>query len=51
MIDAKEIQLITEHPTDSYQLVKDGDKVQYLAITDPVNFWRISKYLVVAAEG
>jgi hypothetical protein len=51
MIDAKEIELITEHPSDSYQLVKDGDKIQYLAITDPANFWRISKYLVVAAEG
>lgn len=51
MLDAKEIELITEHPSNSYQIVRDGEKIQYLAITDPVNFWKISKYLVVVAEG
>lgn len=39
--------LRTEHPTSSYDLVKDSDGNMVLHITDTENFWSRSKYLVV----
>lgn len=42
---AKKAKLATTHPAGSYRI--DGDK---LAITDPNQFWSVSKYLVVVVE-
>lgn len=49
-IDSKKMEIVTEHPADSYKLIRDNDKIKYIEITDPDNFWRISKYLVVSID-
>jgi hypothetical protein len=47
-VNSKTAKLVTEHPANSYELVKDkSDKIAYIEIKDPANFWRISKYAVV----
>lgn len=51
-IDSKKMEIVTEHPSDSYKVVKgeDNEKIEYLEITDPSRFWGISKYLVVSIK-
>jgi DNA repair exonuclease SbcCD ATPase subunit len=47
-VDSRKVKLITDHPANSYQIVNEGaNKVGYIAITDPAEFWKISKYAVV----
>jgi hypothetical protein len=47
-VNSKSVKLITEHPAGSYQLVRqDKDKIAYISITDPDQFWKVSKYAVV----
>jgi len=47
-VDSKKAKLISEHPADSYQFIRDKDKkIESIEITDPVKFWKISKYAVV----
>lgn len=47
---SKNATLLTNHPSGSYQLVKDSDKRLELHITDPVKFWGTSRYLVVQVK-
>jgi hypothetical protein len=50
-ITAKKAKLITNHPSNSYQLKKNDKKqITELAITDPEKFWKVSKYLVVMID-
>lgn len=49
-IDSDKMEIVTDHPTGSYELVNEDDKVKYLEITDPSEFWKISKYLVVSKK-
>jgi peptidoglycan hydrolase CwlO-like protein len=49
-IDSKGAKIITTHPSDSYTLNKDKDKVVSINITNPERFWSASKYLVVVKE-
>jgi Chromosome segregation ATPases len=44
---AKKGKLISNHPQGSYEFVKDGNGKAVLNILDPVNFWSLTKYLVV----
>jgi hypothetical protein len=47
-VNSKSAKLITEHPTSSYELVRDKDnKIASIDIKDPQAFWKISKYAVV----
>jgi hypothetical protein len=47
-VNSKSAKLITEHPANSYEWIKDeADKVAYIEIKDPVSFWKISRYAVV----
>jgi hypothetical protein len=47
-VNSRSAKLVTDHPTDSYELVKDeSDMISYIEIKDPGSFWRISKYAVV----
>lgn len=47
-VNSRTAKLITEHPTNSYALIPEGDnKVAYLEIKDPDQFWKISRYAVV----
>jgi uncharacterized coiled-coil protein SlyX/tetrahydromethanopterin S-methyltransferase subunit F len=46
-VNCKTAKLITEHPANSYKFIRDKDKkIETLEITDPVQFWKISKYAV-----
>jgi predicted nucleic acid-binding Zn-ribbon protein len=47
-VASRKVKLITDHPASSYQIVNQGEKkVDYITITDPNEFWKISKYAVV----
>jgi uncharacterized coiled-coil protein SlyX len=47
-VNSKNAKLISEHPVNSFQVIRDKNKnVESIEITDPVQFWKISKYAVV----
>jgi len=47
-VNSKSAKLITEHPAGSYEFIRDSNnKIEYIAIKDPGQFWKISKYAVV----
>jgi len=46
-INCKKINIISTHPEKAYLLIKDHQLIKNLYITDPVEFWRISKYLII----
>jgi len=47
-VNSKTAKLITDHPSDSYSMVKgDDNKIAYIEIKDPIQFWKISKYAVL----
>jgi hypothetical protein len=47
-VNSKNAKLISEHPANSYKLIRDKDKkIESIEITDPAEFWKISKYAVV----
>ena len=45
----KKISLVTNHPSSSYK-VEGVETVESITILDPVEFWKSSKYLVVAVR-
>jgi len=47
---SKSAQLLSTHPTGSYQLTKDKKGEYELVITDPKKFWSVSRYLVVQVK-
>jgi septal ring factor EnvC (AmiA/AmiB activator) len=49
-IDKKKLKLITTHPVGSYKIVSTKDKVSDIVITDPEEFWSISKYLIAEVK-
>lgn len=50
LVEADEAKLITEHPSSSYEFVKENDKVAYLAINDVDQFYKFSKYVVLEVK-
>ncbi len=48
-VNSKSAKLVTEHPSDSYKMVKDETNkiIAYIEIEDPASFWKLSKYAVV----
>jgi len=46
-INKKKARLISEHPDNSYRLVEENDKIAYLEIEDPGEFWKLTKYVIV----
>ena len=46
-LEGKKAKLITNHPSDSYVFNSDDKNLASLEITDPKNFWKNTKYLVV----
>jgi hypothetical protein len=48
-IIGKKIQIISDHPSNSYQIIDNGNN-KTIKITNPYEFWKISKYLVVVVE-
>ena len=43
-------QGITTHPAGSYELVKDDKGQLTLKITNPKEFWSVSRYLVIQVK-
>lgn len=48
-VSGDKIRLVTDHPKSSYELVESGALTK-IKITDPSEFWKISKYLVVIVD-
>ncbi len=47
-VNSKVVKLITDHPSSSYEMIHDSEnKIAYIEIKDPNQFWKISKYAVV----
>lgn len=47
-VPSKKVQLVTNHPSNSYRLETNSDgKVEKIEITNPDKFWSRSKYLIV----
>jgi peptidoglycan hydrolase CwlO-like protein len=49
-INKKKAKLISEHPNNSYRLVEENDKIAYLEIENPEEFWKITKYAIVETK-
>jgi hypothetical protein len=50
-VNSKEAQLITEHPSGSYEMIHDKNNyISSIEIKDPAQFWKISKYAVVEVK-
>jgi chromosome segregation ATPase len=50
-LNSKTASVVTNHPSSSYKIEKkDKNHVSQLVITDPDQFWKASKYLVVMIE-
>lgn len=47
---SKSAKLMTNHPAGSYTLEKDAQGQYVLRITNPQNFWSVSKYLVITVK-
>ncbi len=45
----KKIKIITDHPSSAYTIEDNGTK-HTIKITEPKNFWKVSKYLVVVVD-
>ena len=47
---SKDAELLTTHPAGSYELVKDAKEQLVLKITNPAQFWSVSRYLVILVK-
>ena len=47
---SKSATILSNHPSGSYQMVKDSKGLYELHITDPTKFWSTGKYLVVQVK-
>lgn len=47
---AQKAKLVTFHPKNSFELTKENDRITFLEITDPDEFWKASKVLVVEVQ-
>ena len=54
VFQTKKAVVLTTHPTESYTLTKDkdadGNKIVTLEITNPEQFWKVTRYLVVLTK-
>ena len=46
-VHSKKVELISNHPQDSYQVISNDSIVEYIQITQPENFWKKTRYAVV----
>lgn len=49
-LHAKKAKVISEHPVASYSLIQENGQIAYLEITNPEEFWKISKYAVIEVK-
>lgn len=48
--EQKKVRIVTYHPSDSYQLNEEDNRITSLEILKPEKFWGVSKYLVVVTD-
>lgn len=49
-LNVEKVKLITNHPSDSYELVGEEGNYEKIKIIKPEEFWSSSKYLVIVVE-
>ncbi len=49
-LNAKKVKLISKHPYNSYRLVEENDKIAYLEIENPQEFWKLTRYAIVETK-
>ena len=49
-IFSKKAEIISEHPDSSYRYIYENDKIAYLKIENPEEFWKLTKYAVVQVK-
>jgi hypothetical protein len=49
-VRSKKAELMSEHPANSYEMVKEDDMIAYLEIKDADAFWKLSKYAVLEVK-
>jgi predicted nucleic acid-binding Zn-ribbon protein len=49
-LNTKKAKLVSEHPDNSYRLVEQNDKIAYLEIENPREFWKLTKYVIVETK-
>ena len=49
-LNTKKAKLVSEHPDNSYRLVEQNDKIAYLEIENPQEFWKLTKYVIVETK-
>ncbi len=50
LLDAKKVDILTTHPSESYERVEIKKQVNKLVITNPDLFWSVSKVLIIEIE-
>ena len=46
-VNSKKVELISNHPEESYQVVSNDSIVEYIQITQPEKFWKKTRYAVL----
>ena len=46
-VNSKKVELISNHPVESYEVVSNDSIVEYIQITQPEMFWKKTRYAVV----
>jgi hypothetical protein len=49
-IEAENVSLITEHPAGSYEIIVDTNQTAVLAISNPDEFYKYSRYVVLEVD-
>jgi len=49
-LEGEKVELVTEHPQNSYEIIEENDHLAYLEIKDPAAFWRLSRYMVAEVK-
>jgi len=49
-VNSKKVDLMSSHPVDSYVLNENEGNIETLEITDPDNFWKNTRYLIVVTK-
>lgn len=50
LLDARKAEIVTTHPSESYEKVGIKKKVNKLVIKNPELFWSVSKFLIIEIE-
>lgn len=48
--DSRKVEIMTNHPSDSYMIAAQNKRVERIDITNPDRFWKSSKYLVIVTN-